>query len=951
MEVFVLGPVTVRIGAVDIAVQRPLERAALVRLALARGGAVSDGRLAADLWGDERRVERLWLVMSRLRATIGAERLVRTAAGYRITATLSDLDAVESAVPRVRAAQQAGQHAVVRAETRAALRCWRGAALAGVSAPFAAAEVRRLAELRLELTVAGLHAALELGAVHEALAELTGLAAAHPADEAVHRLLALALYRAGRQADALDRLRRLREALSSAFDAEPEAKTLELEQRMLRHDPALRVVAAVAEPALAVPVTAFLGRDDELRGLAVRLAEPGLITVTGGPGCGKSRLALEAATRAARAGRAVVLVELATVRRGDTVAQAIAMATALDGAPELPVLAAALDGALLVLDNAEHLAADVAALGAELCGTAQGLTILVTSQVPLGCAGERVHLVGALDRRTSLALFAERAGITLDAATQPDAVTICAAVDWLPLGIELAAGLTRTLSVAQLAARIEDRVRLLVGGRRDAAGGRHTSLRAALDWSYELLDPRTQSVLRRVAVFAGGFSAEAAAAVLPAEDAEQVASALAELSRRNVVTVLVDGDYRRLSLLETVRDHALTRLTAAGEADDARERHVRWCLDHVRAAEERYGFGSAQAVAAVFAEWADIRAALDTSAGTAGAVRLAIAMHRPWLMRAWYAEAGGYYERVLREARIPTEERAEALSCWSFHTMMVGRLDEAAELLDTAAELVGSYDNTLLSIGIRYYRGLIDIERARFADAIASLGTAAELAHDAGDRQSETACLDARATARLLTGDAHAAIADYRRATEIDRADGNEHGLCRGLSNQAKALLALGDPAAALAAAGESDDYARRLDDRHMLAHNEQVRAAVEVAAGRLEAAEMHCRTAQSFMDGEIGTADIDLADVLIARGQPAEAHTLLRRVYADTEPGRSTWLAARPISAALAYAEGDIELAQALARGTRAAYADTGFGWSRYVRRLADVEHALAVETPVKPN
>ncbi|MFE9577480.1 BTAD domain-containing putative transcriptional regulator [Nocardia sp. NPDC006044] len=966
MEILILGPVVVRAGGSVLAVDRPLERAALVCLALGRGLPVSDGRLAAGLWGDEvrgRPVDRLWSVVSRLRATLGAHADVveRTAAGYRCTATMPDLLAAESASARVRAAELTGDHAAVRAEAAAALGYWRGQTLADVrSAPLVIAEAHRLDAWRLELACAGFAAAVESGDADEVVTELSRLVAAHPVHEPLARLYALALYRSGRQADALSSLDRLRRAVTDRLGVAVTPETATLEQRMLRHDPLLRpsptrcaARLTEAETSTAVdvpgPLTSFLGREREMPELLRQLTGPAPVTLTGGPGCGKSRLALEAARVLARGGRRVVTVQLAAVRQGDLVGQAIAEATGVEAAPgdEIPLLAAELDGALLLIDNAEHLADEVAVLVTALSEAAPALTPLITSQRPIGCPGEVVQLVSALDRRASLTLFVDRAEIALDESVQADVVAICAAVDWLPLGIELAAGLTRTLSLSQLAKRIVDTLRLLVGGARDGSSDRHTSLRMALDCSYQILDPTTQSVLRGIGVFAGGFPPAAVAAVLPADlGQDRIAAALAELEHRNLIAVLTDGTYRRCLLLETVRGYAQSQLAAEGEIAAARARHAQWCLDHVRTAAETHGDGSAEGAAAVFAEWPNIAEALDRAPGTPAAgtaVRLAIAMHRPWLMRSWYAQAGRYYGPLLTGADIPATDRAEALSRWAFHWMMIGRLDEAADLLDEAATLIDPSDSGLVAISVYYCRGCIDVERARYRQAIRTLLTAAEYARRAGNLQRESACIDACASAQLFAGDARSAVENYRRAADIDRAEGDEHGLARGLSNLAKALLGVGRMDEALACAAESDGYAKRFDDSHILALTEQVRAGIAAAAGDLDAAEVHCRTALSRMGEEIGTADIDLADVLIERGALAEARELLDRVLDDSAPGQTTWLAALPVSAALAWAEGDFAAAATLVDETTAAHAASGFGWPRYVDRLDTVRRRLA--------
>ncbi|MFD6156417.1 BTAD domain-containing putative transcriptional regulator [Nocardia sp. NPDC060256] len=588
-EVHILGPVRAMTGGRNLGIDRPLEQAALVRLALARGVPVPDGRLVADLWGDEdlpRPIERLRVLISRLRTALGdhSATVTRSPSGYRTTIAAADLIAVEAAADRMHAAQRAGQHAAVRSAAEDALRWWRGPTLVDLtSTPFAIAESTRLEQWRLGLTVARLDAALHLGSGAEIARELATLVREHPQHEPLARLYALTLYRTGSQADALDRLHRLRRALSDELGVDPTPETAELELRILRHDPslqpprpthALAIADSSTDTTYPTPTDTFVGRRQELAAVLESLRQSAVVTLLGGPGSGKTRLALEAARKAA-AERTVVFVELAPLRRGDTINQAIAVA--VDAAPE--AVCAALTGAVLVLDSAEHVTEEVRATVEALAVRVPGLTFLITSQSALELPREVVLRIGALDRAAGLELFAERAMCPVTAADRADVVAVCTAVDWLPLGIELAAGMTRTFTISQLAQRIDGRIRLRMGSRRGIGGGRHSSLRAALDWSHELLDPTEQAVLRRISVFAGGFGLEAAERVVPFGILEtaDVAPALAGLVDRGLAMVLVDGGNRRFVLLETVRDYASTMLAAAGEAPLARQRHVAWC--------------------------------------------------------------------------------------------------------------------------------------------------------------------------------------------------------------------------------------------------------------------------------------------------------------------------------------------------------------------------------------
>ncbi|MFI6996230.1 BTAD domain-containing putative transcriptional regulator [Nocardia sp. NPDC050175] len=574
----------------NLGVDRPLEQAALVRLALARGVSVPDGRLVADLWGDEdlpRPIERLRVLISRLRAALGEHSVTvtRSPSGYQTTIAVADLIAAEAAADRMHAAQRAGQHAAVRSAAEDALRWWRGPTLVDLtSTPFATAESTRFEQWRLGLAVARLDATLHLGSGAEIAMELATLVREHPLHEPLARLYALTLYRTGSQADALDRLHRLRRALSDELGVDPTPETAELELRILRHDPSLQpprathvldIAESSTDIAFPTPADAFVGRRHELAAVLESLRQPAVVTLLGGPGSGKTRLALEAARKAAAAGRSVVFVELASLQRSDTIDQAIAVA--VDAAPE--AVCPALIGAVLVLDSAEHVTAEVRAIVEALAVRVPGLTCLITSQSALELPREVVLRIGALDRPAGLELFAERAMCPVTAADRVDVVAVCTAVDWLPLGIELAAGLTRTFTISQLAQRIEGRIRLRMGSRRGIGGGRHSSLRAALDWSHELLDPTEQAVLRRISVFAGGFGLEAAERVVPCGILEtaDIAPALAGLVDRGLAMVLVDGGDRRFVLLETVRDYASTKLVAAGEAPLVQQRHVAWC--------------------------------------------------------------------------------------------------------------------------------------------------------------------------------------------------------------------------------------------------------------------------------------------------------------------------------------------------------------------------------------
>ncbi|MET9230749.1 BTAD domain-containing putative transcriptional regulator [Lentzea sp. NPDC003310] len=466
MRVDVLGPL--RVVAADgtpVEVRGRRLRWLLIRLAVEPGSVVAPDRLIADLWPDEPPVDgaaALQSLVSRLRRVLGAAAISSHATGYRLEAS-TDVEEFT--------------------RTRDAA-LWRGAAFE--EAPFAVDEAVRLALLR------------------DDLAGLEALAAAHPLREDVQARLMLALNAAGRRSDALALFARVRSALADELGVDPGEALTAAHLAVLRD--------RVARGNLPAPVGSFVGRDADLAALAESLRDNRLVTLTGFGGVGKTRLAL---THAASVPQAW-FVEL------DSTADPLAaLDAALGPNPLAAPVFSRLGSSLVVLDNCEHVVDAAAALCARLLAEAPDARVLATSREPLGIPGEVVCPVAPLGLDHAARLFSARVGTAFDAGVVR---RVCAALDGIPLAVELAAARARSLSAAQLESRVDSRLRLLDRGARTGPA-RHRTLRAVIDWSWELLDDAERSLLARLAVFVGGATAEAVHAVCGAGVGEPEASA------------------------------------------------------------------------------------------------------------------------------------------------------------------------------------------------------------------------------------------------------------------------------------------------------------------------------------------------------------------------------------------------------------------------------------------
>jgi len=707
MRIGILGPLEVRDDSGrQLAIGGSRLRSLLIRLAISPGRAVPAETLAADLWAEDgppASGNALQALVSRLRSAVSRDVVERGPTGYRICVPPEDIDAwaFELAVGVGRDALGDGDAAGAAASLRRALSMWRGPALADVAdAPFAAPTITRLSELRLAATEDRIEADLALGRGPELVPDLDELATAHPLRERIAGQLMRALYAAGRQADALGVFEDTRQRLANTLGVDPSAALAGVHLAVLRGElpgpPAPpRALLPPSRPTprpqlragnLPAQLTSFVGRDDDIRRVTKLLGESRLITLTGPGGSGKTRLSIEVGARLAdQAPDGVWFVPLAPVRDAIDVPQAVL--TAIDGRetawPVDAVEAARLATmdpldrlselltartAVLMLDNCEHVLDAVAALSARLLADASGMRIVATSREPLGLTGETLCPVPSLPlppadadaaeaaASPAVRLFVDRAvavrpGFSLNADSTGPVVHICRALDGIPLAIELAAARVRALTPAQVAERLDDRFALLSVGTRGALP-RHQTLRAIIDWSWDLLDDSERAVLRRLSVFSGGATPDSAERVCAlGGDSAGVVNVIASLVDKSLVVATGEREVR-YRLLETVRAYAADRLAESDESETTAAAHAEYFLTLAQRAEpELRGPDQIAWLDRLTAEHDNCAAALRyvVGSGNAGhALRFVRSLAWFWVMRDYDTEASEWAAEALR---------------------------------------------------------------------------------------------------------------------------------------------------------------------------------------------------------------------------------------------------------------------------------------------------------------
>jgi predicted ATPase/DNA-binding SARP family transcriptional activator len=774
VEIGVLGPVlVVDDDGAPVVLRSARQRVLLGVLIAKRGRTLLPAELAESLWAAALPAEpaaALQSHISRLRKQLGpaAVWIETTSTGYRFACPPDALDSARFELLLTRVRERNEEPVVALEWLDQALALWRGRPyLELADDPAIIPEVTRLEELRADATELRAESLMKLGRPAEAASAMQLVATDHPFRERPVGLMMRALAQDGRHAEALQEYQRFRRLLGDELGLEPSLELRAVEAAILRHEEAARSVV----PAIGLPGNSFVGRDAEVAKITWLLEHGRLITLTGPGGVGKTRLALHVVAGLATAyADGVYLCELARVADAREVPAAVASTLHVEKQADRPLNERVIEflqvkRALLVIDNCEHVISAAAELiTAILLGTQQ-VDVLATSRERLGVEGEQRVSVGPLSTPawddpagSSAVLFRDRArAVRPDLRVAPqDFATIselCRRLDGLPLAIELAAARSVSSSPSEILAAITDQLNTLSDRRRTVE--RHRSLDAVFGWSYGLLGPAERAVFERLALFAGGWTVAAAAAVADASPDD-----LTTLVEHSLVTARQFGRETRFSMLEPIRQYAEARLAEGGETEAARSRHAAWAVRFAEAAEvglrgpEEGGWRNALAT-----ELANLRAAhrwclehdADASIRLAGSLYRYIWSGAPSEVASWAAQAVSRFPEG-PHPRLPAAYAAAALG-WCLH----GDLAAARALAEAGiAKTIG--DPTAARLA---WEALGDIEAfsGNFEGAVPCFDQAIALAHIAGDHLQEAISSFDRALCPAYSGRFEEAIA------------------------------------------------------------------------------------------------------------------------------------------------------------------------------------------------
>ncbi|MEH1166248.1 BTAD domain-containing putative transcriptional regulator [Micromonospora sp. CPCC 205539] len=927
--------VPVEIGGVRL-------RMLLARLAVEAGRPVSAESLIDDLWGEDPptgATSALQGLVSRLRKALGAAGGVElVAGGYRLPVRAEDVDVCrfEELAAKGRRELAAGRAKEASALLGAALGLWQGPALADVlDARFASLLVTRLDGIRAAAVEDRFDAELKLGRHGEVLTDLNTAAAAQPLNERLAELLMRGLAAAGRQSDALAAYEDIRASLSDELGVDPSPELQKTHVSLLRGDldrPAAQPGQAAPAPRLPIPLTSFFGRERELGRVAQLLAVSRLVTIIGPGGAGKTRLSLEAAALdRAHEGR-IWFVPLAGLSAADPLPDAVLAALnglykagGMEQVAALDRLTELLDvgDALLVLDNCEHVVEAAAELAARLLDRLPQLRILTTSREPLAITGEALCHLGPLElpsedsdpaeaaASAAVRMLADRAvsvapGFVLDATTTGAVVEICRRLDGMPLALELAAARMRSMSVVQIARRLDDRFRLLASGSRTALP-RQRTLQAVVEWSWELLDEPERRLARRLSALPGGATLTVLEQVcaddcLRADDVVYVLGSLVEKS-------LVQQDGARYRMLETIRAYAAVRLAESG--DDVPAGFAAYFL---ALAEEQEPLlrrrEQLEAIAVFDAEhdnlaWA-LRAAFEAG-DVEMAVRFVRAMFWYWGIRGMTTQFETFLDEVLAfRGELPPDARAafeivrgasggrpgkarqaddNPRAALGFHPALP--LLRMSQLVgeDGGLQEVLAHPDPWVRASAHWARDFLLSERGDPYSGAESRREALRGFEEVGDRWGLVMSYLSMGREHTLRGEFSLSIADYERALAVATELGTEQHLFSTCAALSMARIRAGDIEGALLGLQAAQRQAMVRGHRRLANSLWGYRASAHCRAGEIEQADQALDREEAAMDRLLYPEDVgpDLIagfrlSIRLAAGDVGPARELLPR-------------------------------------------------------------------------
>ena len=890
LTIRLLGPFEISVDGRPADVSGPKRRALVALLALRRGRVVSVDAIVDAIWGEDLPAAPANAVqhhVTRLRQALGPEALAASPEGYALRGAEVDALRFEELLAEARACLRDGDARAASAAAEAALGFWRGSPLLGLpEATWVSDEQTRLEALRLDLLEERFEALLALGEHATLVPPLRDALGANAFRERLWGQLMLALYRAGRQADALEAFQQARRTLGEQLGLEPGPELQRLQTAILAQDPAIAPVPVRRRRGnLPSPLTSFVGRTRLLGELEQLVRTQRLVTLCGPPGVGKSRLALEAARAVEADFDDVWLVEL---RRADDAADVPRLAVGVVEGGSAPAtgepirrLTQRLRDAetLLVLDECERVTHEIATLASTVLTECPGARVLATSRELLGVPGEHRVAVeplaltsdddgGADDVGEAVQLFVERAraarsGFRTSPADDEIVADICRLVDGLPAAIELAAARVNVLGLREIRSGLEHRSALLRADRRGAGEGFFATL---VDWSYELLHADEKAVLQQLAVFRGGADLEAVLAMTARLELDEVSITrlLATLVEKSIVTASFSDGGARYDLLTAVRDYVLERLDASGELATFRKAHAEhFATLAAEARTELNGPDWPEWTARLALEhdnlWAALAYARDAS-DPGVAIRLGASLGFFFLFAARVSEGRRFLEVALAAAPedAPVDLRVELLAFLSYLATEESDLDAALELGERALALAAAIPSSTEA-------------------ATARIALSAAVA---------------------LSGDHERATRLVREATETYEAAGDHRGAAMALVVGAWGAVGTGNAASVAAFAADALRLSEPLDYLPALVPATLLAAWVAERRDDLDgAATAYGRAVE--LAGRAGFTDhsafalVRLGAIALARGDRGRAEELERRALTAAEAAQAVAVAA----------------------------------------------------------